>query len=163
MRIIKYIYIKNIQKILDEEWFIMFPMIDFIENNNESYAFIKDQINKFKNETFTDNYESKITMFHKELLKLSNNLGLGSDILVETVYEGQCAERVFTIKPKHEINRKDKHYFLDQIVKYMADFSKRTGMFDFYKDAYILINRKDVFYMNIEKYPQYKLYKFTNF
>lgn len=81
----------------------------------------------------------KITEFYDELLKVSDNLGLGKNISVDIVYDGSYPEKVFTINVPFHIDRKEKYDYLDQIVNDMVNFSKENNMFDFYKDAHILI------------------------
>ena len=94
---------------------------------------------RFVKKSLTESFESKITKFYEELLFVSNNFGLGKDISLDIVYDGPTPERVFTINVPYNLNFDDKYYFSDQIVDYMADFSRKENMFDFFKNAYILI------------------------
>ena len=93
----------------------------------------------FEKVVLPENYESKITEFYEELIKVSDNLGLGKDISLDTVYDGSYPEKVFTINVPFHMDRKEKYDYLDQIVNDMVNFSKENNMFDFYKDVHILI------------------------
>lgn len=95
--------------------------------------------NKFFKKSSTESFESKITEFYDELIKISDNLGLGKNISIDTVYDGSYPEKVFTINVPFHIDREEKYSLLDQIINDMVIFSKENNMFDFYKDTYILI------------------------
>lgn len=95
--------------------------------------------NKFLKKSPADSFESKITKFYDELIKVSDNLGLGKNIHVDTVYDGSHPEKVFTIKVPFHIEREEKYSLLDQIISDMVIFSKENNMVDFFKDSYILI------------------------
>lgn len=83
--------------------------------------------------------KAKSQKFYEELKITSNKFGLGENISVDIVYDGPSPEKVFTINISHKLDIKEKYSILDQIVNHMADFSRKENMFDFYKDAYILI------------------------
>lgn len=108
-------------------------------------GFYDSSSNSFKHtirkiiENLVDSYESKATKFYEELRITSSKFGLGKDISFGIVYDGPSPEKVFTINIPHKLDIKEKYYILDQIVNHMADFSRKENMFDFFKDAYILI------------------------
>lgn len=123
----------------DRQW-----VYDNSSKSNSVFEFLKKGFEKITGtetvvETVAENYESKITKFYEELIKVSDSLGLGKDISIDIVYDGSYPERVFTINVPFRMNRKEKYDYLDQIVNDMVVFSKENNIFDFYKDAYILI------------------------
>ncbi len=95
--------------------------------------------NNFLKKSSLEPFESKITEFYDELIKVSDRLGLGKNICIDTVYDERPPEKVFRINVPFHMDRKDKYSILDQIINEMFTFSKENNMVDFYKDVYILI------------------------
>lgn len=94
---------------------------------------------KFIKNSLNELFESKITKFYEELLLVSKSFGLGENISIDIVYDGSIPEWVFTINAPYNLNFDDKHYFSGEIMEYMGNFSRKEYLFDFFKDAYVLV------------------------
>lgn len=95
----------------------------------------------FKNEFIKiESFESKFTKFYEELLVISDKFELGKDISFDVVYDGPSPEMVFTINIHYNLNFDDEYYFSGKIIEHMGDFSRKENMFDFFKEAYVLIS-----------------------
>ena len=101
-------------------------------------SFLESSINNLS-DMFNNSYESKITRFHNELLKISIFYGLGDNISIQCIYDGPSFERLFTIHTSRNITKKEKYSYLEKIINHMDRFSREYGLFDFFKDAYIQI------------------------
>jgi hypothetical protein len=84
-------------------------------------------------------YENKCTIFYDELKKVSKSKGLGDNISVQTVYEENIPEKVFTISIEHHLSKSDKYVLLEEITNSMSIFAKKSMLWDFFKDSYIII------------------------
>ena len=84
-------------------------------------------------------YEDKCNDFRKELLKVSNRLGLGENISVEYFYDGPLVEKLFTINLDYKLDYEDMSKYLEEIIDYMGVFCRKNNLFDFFLDAYISI------------------------
>ena len=84
-------------------------------------------------------YEDKCNDFHNELLKVSNRLGLGENISVESFYDGPSLEKLFTINLDYKLDDNDKSDYLNQINNHLDEFCRKNNLHDFFLDAYISI------------------------
>ena len=84
-------------------------------------------------------YEEKFADFKKELLKVSNRLGLGENISVESFYDGPSLEKLFTINLDYKLDDNDKFDYLNQINNHLDEFCRKNNLHDFFLDAYISI------------------------
>ena len=74
-------------------------------------------------------YEDKFDDFHKKLLKISNQLGLGENIPVKSVYDEPSLEKIFIINVDYKLGDKDRFNYLEQIIDYMDDFCRKINLF----------------------------------
>lgn len=63
-------------------------------NNSIPITFLYSLRNKFNSEV---SYKSDCRTFYDKLLEVSKSKGLGDNITIQTVYEGNIPERIFTI------------------------------------------------------------------
>ena len=84
-------------------------------------------------------YEDKCKDFKKELLMVSNQLGLGENISIESFYDGPLVEKLFTIHLDYKLDDNDEFDYLDQINDYMGEFCRKNNLHDFFLDTYISI------------------------
>ena len=84
-------------------------------------------------------YEEKFADFKKELLKVSNRLGLGENISVESFYDGPSLEKLFTINLDYKLDDNDKFDYLNQINNHLDEFCRKNNLHDFFLDVYVLI------------------------
>ena len=84
-------------------------------------------------------YEDKCKDFKKELLKVSNQLGLGENISVESFQDGSLLEKLFTINLDYKLDDNDKSDYLNQINNHLDEFSRKNNLYDFFLDSYISI------------------------
>ena len=84
-------------------------------------------------------YEDKCKDFRKELLKVSNRLGLGENISVESVYDGPSRDILFIIHLDYKLDYKDRFEYSVEIMDYMDEFCRKNNLFDFFLDAYVSV------------------------
>lgn len=84
-------------------------------------------------------YKSDCRTFYEKLLEISKLKGLGDNISIQTIYEGNIPEKVFTIHIEQKMSKNDKYLLLDEITNYMGIYAKNNMLWNFYKDAYIII------------------------
>ena len=84
-------------------------------------------------------YEDKCKDFRKELLKVSNRLGLGENISVESVYDGPSRDILFIIHLDYKLDYKDRFEYSVEIMDYMNEFCRKNNLFDFFLDAYVSV------------------------
>lgn len=105
-------------------------------NNSNPIAFLYSLRNKFNSEV---SYKSDCRTFYDKLLEVSKSKGLGDNITIQTVYEGNIPERIFTINIGRYMSKKDRYVLLEEITNYMSIYSKNNMLWNFFKDAYIII------------------------
>lgn len=84
-------------------------------------------------------YDDKCNDFHKELLKVSNQLGLGENISVKSVYDGPSLDILFTIHLDYKLDYEDRFEYSKEIMGHMDEFCRKNNLFDFFLDAYVSI------------------------
>ena len=84
-------------------------------------------------------YEEKFADFKKELLKVSNRLGLGENISVESFYDGPSLEKIFIIHLDYKLDYEDEYNYFEQIIDHMDEFCRKNNLHDFFLDASVLI------------------------
>ena len=84
-------------------------------------------------------YEEKYGDFKKELLKVSNQLGLGENISIESFYDGPLVEKLFTIHLDYKLDYESRLEYSVEIMDYMDEFCRKNNLFDFFLDVYVLI------------------------
>ena len=113
--------------------------INPVEYDSDNHL-IMDKVKDFFNIQKSSGYQNNdITLFYRELLNFSNQLKLGSDISIDTIYDGKIPEKVFTIHSSITLNKKQKYQLSESIHEHMESFSNSQGLQNFFKDAYILI------------------------
>ena len=84
-------------------------------------------------------YEEKYGDFKKELLKVSNQLGLGENISIESFYDGPLVEKLFTIHLDYKLDYESRLEYSVEIMDYMDEFCRKNNLHDFFLDVYVLI------------------------
>ena len=84
-------------------------------------------------------YEEKFADFKKELLNVSNQLGLGENISVKYVYDGSSLEKIFIIHLDYKLDYEEKYSYFEQIINHMNEFCRKNNLRDFFLDASVLI------------------------
>ena len=84
-------------------------------------------------------YEDKCKDFKKELLKVSNHLGLGENISIESFYDGPLVEKLFTIHLDYKLDYESRLEYSVEIMDHMDEFCRKNNLFDFFLDAYVSI------------------------
>ena len=84
-------------------------------------------------------YEDKCNDFKKELLKVSNHLGLGENISIESFYDGPLVEKLFTINLNYKLDYESRLEYSVEIMDHMDEFCRKNNLFDFFLDAYVSI------------------------
>ena len=84
-------------------------------------------------------YEEKYGDFKKELLKVSNQLGLGENISIESFYDGPLVEKLFTINLDYKLDYESRLEYSVEIMDYMDEFCRKNNLHDFFLDVYVLI------------------------
>ena len=84
-------------------------------------------------------YEEKFADFKKELLKVSNQLGLGENISIESFYDGPLVEKLFTIHLDYKLDYESRLEYSVEIMDYMDEFCRKNNLHDFFLDVYVLI------------------------
>lgn len=84
-------------------------------------------------------YKSDCRTFYDKLLEVSKSKGLGDNISIQTVYDGNIPEKIFTIHIDQKLSKNDKYILLDEITSYMRIYAKNNMLWNFFKDAYIVI------------------------
>lgn len=76
-------------------------------------------------------------MFLDKLRQLAKIHHLG-EVMYAVSYEGNVAEKIFSIDVPEEMGLDDAEIVYDKIIDDMIDFSKKTNTFDFFKDIHII-------------------------
>ena len=84
-------------------------------------------------------YGDKCNDFKKELLKVSNHLGLGENISIESFYDGPLVEKLFTIHLDYKLDYESRLEYSVEIMDHMDEFCRKNNLFDFFLDAYVSI------------------------
>ncbi|MBE6505309.1 MAG: hypothetical protein E7Z73_06165 [Methanobrevibacter millerae] len=104
-----------------------------ISNSIDSLFSLKDNFHS------DVSYKSDCRAFYEKLLEVSKSKGLGDNISIQTIYDGNIPEKVFTIHIGQKLSKNDKYVLLDEITNYMGIYAKNNMLRNFYKDAYIII------------------------
>ncbi len=84
-------------------------------------------------------YGDKCKDFYNELLKVSNQLGLGENISVKSFYDEPMVEKLFTIHLNYKLDYEDRLEYSVEIMDHMDEFCRKNNLFDFFLDAYVSI------------------------
>ncbi|MCF0226676.1 MAG: hypothetical protein HUK28_05115 [Methanobrevibacter sp.] len=104
-----------------------------MNNENKSLMTLQDDFN------LKDISNPEFLKYYKEIMMVSKRYGLGDNITIETIYDGNIPEKVFTINLNHAKLTDDDFYYHEQILDYMDDFAKKNNIEDFAKDTYIVL------------------------
>lgn len=94
-----------------------------------------------------EEYEKKLkkdfgtayTEYTKELSRIIKEYGLGEDIKIKIYHDIYDPEIMFKVKSPYEMSSKKKGEFINKIQCHMLDFSRKNGLYEFFMNAYILV------------------------
>ena len=105
---------------------------------NEDNTIAKDYPAPEIYKTLSDEEKENIFTFKNEIEKITISKGLGR-VYVNVTYEGMQLEKEFIIKYTNGYSQEFYEKEIEEIYDYLASFSKKKNIYDFFLGCYILL------------------------